>query len=180
MLLRGCGTWILLSLMYFDSVLVLAQVPEPSECLQQSLAMEQSSAYLQALTALPTPPFVPVISRGEARFVSVSGLYAEVLGVSPRSIILNDIEELRFISHTLSGTPLLLVLKSAPEWTAAKSRKVVSVAKTLGLSISLLWLDDSLIPDQLAETIVETQGKSFRSNDLTRLVMQKFCQTSSP
>ncbi len=179
MLLRGCGNWLLLSLLGLVSVSVLAQAQGPAECLQQSLAVEQSSAYLQALTALPTPPFVPVISRGEARFVAVSGLYSEVLGVSPRSIILNDIEELRFVSQTLSGTPLLLVLKAAPDWTEAKSRKVVSVAKTLGLSISLLWLDDSLIPDQLASTIAETQGKSFRINDLTRLVMQKFCRPSS-
>jgi hypothetical protein len=147
----------------------------PTLCLQESVAMEQSSAWLQAFTALPTPPFVPLITRGEARFVNTSALLAEVVNVSPGSIILNDVDELRFISYTLAGTPLLLILKSAPDWTAEKSRKVVAVARTLNISLSLVWLDESPVPAQLATTIVEANGRIIRLNELTRAVVEKFC-----
>jgi hypothetical protein len=147
----------------------------PTECLQQATAVEQSSAYLQAFTSLPTPPFVPLQTRGEARFVNTSALFAEVIDISPKSIIINDIEELRFISYTLAGTSLLLVLKSAPEWTAEKSRKVVAVARALNLSLSLVWLDESPVPAQLVTTIVESNGRVVRLNELTRAVLEKFC-----
>jgi hypothetical protein len=143
--------------------------------LQEKLALEQSSAWLQAFTALPTPPFVPLITRGEARFVNTAALLSEVVSVSPRSIILNDVEELRFISYTLAGTPLLLILKSAPEWTSEKSRKVVAVARTLNISLSLVWLDESPVPTQLAITIEEANGRIIRQNELTRAVLEKFC-----
>ncbi len=175
-LLCGCRSWILGLLYAVMSVPGMAQ--SPTDCLQQSQALEQSSAYLTALTALPTPPFVPVVTRGEARFVSSSFLFSEMLGVSPKSVILNDIEELKFISYTLAGTPLLLVLKAAPDWTAEKSRKVVAVAKTLKISISLVWLDEAVIPSQLATTIADSNGQSFRLNDVNRLVLQKFCLSS--
>jgi hypothetical protein len=155
----------------------LAQTP--TQCLQESVAMEQSSAWLQAFTALPTPPFVPLITRGEGRYVNTAALFAEVTGVSPRSIILNDIEELRFISYTLAGTPLLLVVKSAPDWTPEKSRKVVAVARTLQIAISLVWLDEAQVPAQLAATIAETHGRIVRLNELTRAVLEKFCVASS-
>ncbi|MDQ3233790.1 MAG: hypothetical protein M3Q07_18390 [Pseudobdellovibrionaceae bacterium] len=147
----------------------------PTECLQQATAVEQSSAYLQAFTSLPTPPFVPLITRGEARFVNTAALFAEVIDVSPKAIILNEIEELRFISYTLAGSSLLLVLPSAPDWTAEKSRKVVAVARALNLSLSLVWLDESAIPSQLVTTIVETNGRVIRLNELTRAVLEKFC-----
>lgn len=147
----------------------------PTQCLQENVAMEQSSAWLQAFTALPTPPFVPLITRGEARFVNTAALLAEVVSVSPGSIILNNVDELRFISYTLAGTPLLLILKSAPDWTAEKSRKVVAVARTLNISLSLVWLDESPVPAQLGTTIVETNGRIIRLNELTRAVLEKFC-----
>jgi len=154
-----------------------ASAQMPMDCLQEAVAVEQSSAYLQAFTALPTPPFVPLITRGEARFVNTAALFADVIPVSPRAIILNDVEELRFISYTLAGTPLLLVLKSAPDWTAEKSRKVALVARTLNLSLSLVWLDESPIPAQLLTTIAETNGRVVRQNELTRAVLEKFCIT---
>ncbi len=150
----------------------------PAQCLQESVALEQSSAWLQAFTAFPTPPFVPLITRGEARFVNTAALLSEVIPVSPKSIILNDVDELRFISYTLAGTPLILVLKSAPDWTAEKSRKVVAVARALNISLSLIWLEDGPIPPQLATTILETNGRMVRLNELTRAVLEKFCVAS--
>jgi hypothetical protein len=176
MLLCGLRNSVL-TLVTLMSTSTLAQTP--TQCLQESVAMEQSSAWLQAFTALPTPPFVPLITRGEARYVNTASLFAEVIGISPKSIILNDVEELRFISYTLAGTPLLLVLKSAPDWTAEKSRKVVAVARTLQLTISLVWLDDGLVPSQLATTIAETNGRVVRLNELTRVVLEKFCLASA-
>jgi hypothetical protein len=149
----------------------------PMDCLQEEVAAEQSSAYLQAFTSLPTPPFVPLITRGEAKFVNTAALFADIIAVSPKSIIMNNIEELRFISYALAGTPLLLVLKSAPDWTSDKNRKVIAVARTLNLSLSLVWLDENPIPAQLVTTIVETNGRIVRQNELTRAVLEKFCIT---
>ncbi len=162
----------------FTLITTPAWAQTPAQCLQESVALEQSSAWLQAFTAFPTPPFVPLITRGEARFVNTAALLSEVIPVSPKSIILNDVDELRFISYTLAGTPLLLVLKSAPDWTAEKSRKVVAVARTLNISLSLIWLEEGPIPSQLATTIVETNGRMVRLNELTRAVLEKFCVAS--
>ena len=170
---------LMLSFFAVLSAPIMAQSSAAGNCLQQSLAVEQSSAFLQALTAMPTPPFVPLITQGEARFVSTASLYAEVIKVSPKAIILNDIDELRFISYTLAGSSLLLVLKSAPDWTEEKSRKVVAVAKTLKLSLTLVWLDAGSVPAQLATTIEETNGRVVRLNELTRVVMEKFCVASA-
>ncbi|WP_218110326.1 hypothetical protein [Oligoflexus tunisiensis] len=137
--------------------------------------MEQSSAYLQAFTALPTPPFVPLITQGEARFVSTASLFAEVIEVPAKSIIINEVDELRFISYTLAGTSLLLVLNSAPDWTAEKSHKVVAVANLMNITLSLVWVDDRPVPPQLVSTILETNGRVVRLNELTRAVFEKFC-----
>ncbi|HET9240967.1 MAG TPA: hypothetical protein VFO10_27120 [Oligoflexus sp.] len=166
----------ILTFLALISTQVWAQTP--TQCLQENVALEQSAAWLQALTAMPTPPFVPLITRGEARFVNTAALLSEVAPVSPRSIILNDIEELRFISTTLAGTPLVLILKSAPDWTAEKSRKVVAVARTLNISLSLVWLDESQVPALLASTIAEANGRIIRLNELTRAVLEKFCVAS--
>jgi hypothetical protein len=175
MLLSGLRNSILTFLAVI-STQVWAQTP--TQCLQESVAMEQSAAWLQALTAMPTPPFVPLITRGEARFVSTAALLSEVAPVSKKSIILNDIQELRFISTTLAGTQLVLILKSAPDWTAEKSRKVVAVARALNISISLVWLDEGQVPALLASTITETNGRIIRLNELTRSVLEKFCVAS--
>jgi hypothetical protein len=172
MLLSGLRNSIL-TFLALISTQVWAQTP--TQCLQESVAMEQSAAWLQALTAIPTPPFVPLITRGEARFVNTAALLSEVAPVSPKSIILNDVEELRFISTTLAGTPLVLILKSAPDWTPEKSRKVVAVARTLNISLSLLWLDESEVPALFASTITESNGRIIRLNELTRSVLEKFC-----
>jgi hypothetical protein len=152
-----------------------ARAQNPTECLNEITAMEQSSAYLQAFTALPTPPFVPLITQGEARFVNTAALFADVIDVSAKSVIINEIDELRFISYTLAGTSLLLVLNAAPDWTAEKSRKVVAVANLMNLTLSLVWLDDRPVPPQLVATILETNGRVVRLNELTRAVFEKFC-----
>jgi hypothetical protein len=171
-----CGLWNLtLAFIVLTSSPIQAQT-EPLNCLEKPLAMEQSSALLRVLTAHPLPYAVPLITRvGPEKYITTSVLFAEVMDVSPMAVIVNNIDELRHISHTLAGTQILLVLKSASGFTEEKSRKVNAVAKTSNITISLVWLGEGPVPMPLAAIVKDPERSMLRLNELTRIVLEKFC-----
>ncbi|MCX6131840.1 MAG: hypothetical protein NTX25_22620 [Proteobacteria bacterium] len=177
MLLRGIGI-IYCSLL--STALLAGEASQLKGCLQDAAALERASNYLAVLTALPTPPIVPVSGSATMHFATSSQLFSEILDVSPHAVILNEIEELRFISYTLARTSILLVLNSAEGFTAEKSRRVTAVAKMMGIKISLVWLENSNIPEALQSLMSSVRGQSWRLSDLTREVMDKTCDSVSP
>ncbi len=136
-----------------------------------------SENLLGALTRFPTPAFVVVEQGGQARYVAPSKMYASVLNTPERSIILNDVEELRFLSQTLAHSSVLLVLNGKVEWNEEKAQKVVAVAKLLDIKVSMVWLNESQSPKALRDMVNKTGGSNFASSDLVRQV-EKLCKES--
>ncbi|RYZ83655.1 MAG: hypothetical protein EOP04_19540 [Proteobacteria bacterium] len=99
-----------------------------------------------------------------------SKAYADVLETSDKSIIINNVEELRFISQTLAHSNILLVLQGNSEWDADKSRKVLSVAKLLDIKVSMVWLGEKASPKALKDMVVESGGTNFNTRDLIQRV----------
>lgn len=130
----------------------------------------QSENLMSALTIVPTPAFLVLDRDGQAKFVPPTKAYADVLETSDRSIIINDAEELRFISQTLAHSNILLVLESKPEWDGEKSRKVLSVAKLLDIKVSMLWLGEKASPKALKDMVLQSGGAAFDTKDLLQRV----------
>ncbi len=144
-------------------------------CLKDANKREQSSQILAFMTSLPTPPVVPLQEPEGLHYQTSSAVFGRILGTSAQATVLNDIEELRFLPYTLTGTPLLLVIRSAGAWTPEKARKVVSVAKTQENSISIVWLSEMRLTPSLKALAVETGGRAFEMRDLNRLVLRHVC-----
>lgn len=126
----------------------------------------RSENLLSALTQVPTPAFLVLDHGGSARFVSPARIYAEVLQTNERSLILNDLEELRFISQTLAHSEILLVLKGKADFDESKTQKVLSVARVLDIRLSLVWLNDTPTPKAIKDLVAGSGGKSFETRDL--------------
>jgi hypothetical protein len=146
-----------------------------SRCLQDESKRESSGKLLAVMTTMPTPPVVPVEEPEGLRYLTSSSIFSRILGSPANAVILNESEELRFLPFTLSGTPVLLVIRAANNWNAQKAKKVASVAKLQGNSISLLWLNESPIPASLRLLAKETGGRAFGLRDLNRLVLRHVC-----
>lgn len=131
---------------------------------------KQSENLLTALTLFPTPAFLVLDTEGKAKFVPPSKAYADVLETSDKSIIINNVEELRFISQTLAHSNILLVLQGNSEWDADKSRKVLSVAKLLDIKVSMVWLGEKASPKALKDMVVESGGTNFNTRDIIQRV----------
>lgn len=154
----------------------LAIATDKLACLNEKEALDQSSSYLAVLTALPTPPYVPIASALQNKFISTSILFAEVLGIDERSVILNNTDDLRFVPQTLAKTSLLLVLDSIQQWDEVKANKVTAAARILKIKISVLWLKNSPVPGTLVSTSKESGGQIFRLPELNRKLFEKFCR----
>ncbi len=165
--------------LFSANLAVSAERTRPEQCLESSEAVAQSTAYLQAMTATPTPPFVPIQAGGEAKFIATAQLFQDIMGMRPPTIILNSLEELRFLPYTLARSQLLLVIKSDGHWTADKTKKVLAVAKTSQIAISILWLSESPASEDVKAISLQSQGQFFRSADLVRRVMDHFCSQES-
>ena len=165
---------ILLSCIVFSSVSFAGISPI---CSVAGVARQQSENLMAALTRVPSPPFVVLEQEGKARFVSPSKMYASILDTSEHSIVINDLEELRFLSQTLSHSTILLVLAGKADWDLEKSRRVLSVAKLLDIKLSLLWLGEATSPKILRDMIVQSGGENFATSDLFYRV-EKLCRES--
>ncbi|MBC7661524.1 MAG: hypothetical protein H7249_17645 [Chitinophagaceae bacterium] len=162
---------LLLSNLAMASTLPICSIAGPSS--------GQSQTILSALTSTPTPAFFIMDVAGKAQFIPPSRAYADILQTPVRSIILNDTEELRFLSQTLAHSNILLVLdgKSSSDFDADKSHKVLSVAKLLDIKVSMLWLGEKKSPKILKAMALQSGGSTFETKDLVQRVDQ-LCRES--
>ncbi|MBC7531905.1 MAG: hypothetical protein H7318_10025 [Oligoflexus sp.] len=164
-----CLSWLLISDVLLAGISPICSIAGPKA--------KQSENLMSALTLVPTPAFLVLEMEGKAKFVPPTKAYADVLQTSDRSIIINDVEELRFISQTLAHSNILLVLEGKNEWDAEKSRKVLSVAKLLDIKVSMLWLGDKASPKALKDMVVQSGGAAFDTKDLFQRV-DRLCRES--
>lgn len=170
-----CACFRMLIAFTFAFVIGTLQAKERLACLPPALAVEQSNAYLQFFRTLPTAPFVPLQSSLRAEFVSASQVFAEVLELSPKTLIINHLDELKYLPFTLARSSVLLVIDKAENWTEAKHNKASAVAKTAAIEISLVWLGSAEVPAQLRQTITENGGHLWRLPELNKAVLDYFC-----
>ncbi len=168
--------WLCLSWLLVGETL-LAGIRPSLICSTAGPKVEHSENLIGALTLLPTPAFLVLDVQGQARFIPPARAYADVLNTSDRSIIINNVEELRFISQTLAHSHILLVLDGKPEWDQEKSRKVISVAKLLDIKVSMLWLGEQASPKPLKDLVAASGGATFETKDLIQKV-DRLCQES--
>ncbi len=129
-----------------------------------------SQNLVEALTQYPTPAFLVTEKEGRTRFVPPSKLYADVLNISEKSLIINDVEELRFLSQTLARSEVLMVLKESPDFSFAedKAAKVGSVAKILNIRLNLVWIGENSSPKTLRDLVQVSGGQSFETRDILK------------
>ena len=139
-------------------------------CSISGVQAQQSQNLMSALTLVPTPAFLVLDVEGKAKFVPPARAYADVLRTPERAIIINHVEELRFITQTLAHSNILLVLEGDTDWDAEKSRKVLSVAKLLDIKVSMLWLGENASPKPLRDLVLGSGGLAFNTKDLLQNV----------
>jgi hypothetical protein len=167
---------IVFTLSLFLAVTGAAQAaPSPADlqkCLNDAGKLEHARRILEVMTLQPTPALVPLEG---ARFIPANAFFASFFQTPVQGPIINDIDELRFIPFTLSGTSLLIVTKEARSWDAEKSRKVLAVARLQNIRISLLWLETQAPQAALDTLVKESGGQVWLLSDLNRLVFQYVC-----
>ncbi len=151
------------------------EVEMANRCLRDDDKRELSGKLLALMTTLPTPPIVPVEEAEGLRYLTSSNVFSRILGTSAHATILNDTEELRFLPYSLANTPVLLIVRSEGEWSLERARKVLSVAKMQGNTISFLWLNETAVPASFRTLAKETNGRAFGLRDLNRLVLRHVC-----
>lgn len=166
---------LLLVLSLFVSEISFAGKASP--CSMTGALASRSENLLSALSQVPTPAFMVLEQAGSARFVSPAQVYADVLDTSDKSLIINDIEELRFLSQTLAHSEILMVLKGKADIDGEKAKKVLSVAKLLDIKLSLVWLGEMSSPKALRDLVAESGGRSFETRDLLQKA-EEICQES--
>lgn len=148
----------------FIAALLAFSLPTRAEQVPRADACEAKQASLfAALSQLPSLPYVAVEGGG---YRPTSMLLAAVLGASPRSLILNSSDELRYITATLYRSPLILVIDAAKDFDQQKLNKVLAVAKLQEISISLLWLSNAVIPSELEALVAASGGKVWKQTEL--------------
>lgn len=151
-------------------VLILSEISlahgSSNPCRVAGPEVRRSENLLSVLTQVPTPAFVVLDLRGSARFVPPARIYSEVLQTNEHSLIINDLEDLRFISQTLARSEILLVLKGKVEFPEAKAQKILSLAKILNVKISMVWLNDTPVPKSVKNLVAGSGGKTFETRDL--------------
>lgn len=157
---------IIISLLLSDVVLAGSTPLNP--CAIAGSGARRSENLMGALTQWPTPAFMVLEQGGTARFVAPSKVYADVLGIADKSLIINHLEELRFLSQTLAHSEILLVIKDGSDLDEDKARKVLSVAKLLDISLSLVWLNDKPSSKSLKDLVAQSGGRSFDTRDLLK------------
>ncbi|RZA25223.1 MAG: hypothetical protein EOP10_07510 [Proteobacteria bacterium] len=157
---------IIISLLLSDIVLAGSNPLNP--CAVVGNGAHRSENLMGALTQWPTPAFMVLEQAGAARFVAPSKVYADVLEIHEKSLIINHLEELRFLSQTLAHSEILLVLKEASDLDDVKVKKVLSVAKLLDISLSLVWLNDKPSSKALKDLVAQSGGRSFDTRDLLK------------
>jgi hypothetical protein len=126
------------------------------------------------LTQWPTPRFLILEQDSGPRFVAPSKVYSSILGTHERSLILNSIEELRFLSQALAHSEVLLVLKDHANLDEARATALSRLSHILDIKLSLLWLDDRPSPKVLKDLVRQSGGQSFTTKDLLRRIVD-FC-----
>ncbi len=150
--------------------LMLSELCLANPCSVVGTESRKSQNLLEALTQYPTPAFLVTEKEGRTRFIPPAKLYAEVLNLSEKSLIINNVEELRFLSQTLARSEVLMVLKETSDFNfaAEKAAKVSSVTKLLGIRLNLVWIGESIGPKVLRDLVEESGGHSFETRDILK------------
>lgn len=155
---------VLTLVLIFASHVSLAAQATP--CAITESEARRSENRLSALTQFPTPAFMILDQGGSTRFVSPAKVYADVLNTSDRSLIINEPEELRFLSQTLARSEILMILKGKTDFDQVKATKVLSVTKLLDIKLSMIWLGDTQAPKVLRDLVAHSGGRAFGTRDL--------------
>lgn len=109
-------------------------------------------------------------------WLSVPDVVVSALGFAPeRVLIVEQANDLKFTSHVMPGSQLLLVVSDAEDLNADRARRVSNAANSLGIKIHVIWVGVGLNPQvarramSAASLAANTEGAFL---DLSR---QKFC-----
>ncbi len=131
------------------------------------------ASLLNLMTIEPTPPYAS--SKGESGYFLMRDLFADVLGSSGKSYIINDIQELRFLASTLYRTPILLVSGRTEGFDLKKLGKVLPVAKLQEIAVSLVWTANSEPSPALLELVKSSGGKFWTLAELKQKIDAYVC-----
>lgn len=153
------GTWrgiAMVGLLNLASFAKAAELSAPSSC-------RIEDKLFKAMSSIPSPLYVALEDQ---TYRLGSQIFAQILGSSPQSFVINDSQELRFLPATLFRTPILLVLDQAAEFDRLKLQKVLPVAKLQEIRISLLWLGSAAVPRELEQLVEATSGQLWNRDEL--------------
>lgn len=166
--------------LFLFTALPCARAEAQPTCPGQEIMEISRAKILQVIEVQPTPPFVALENSGQTRFIMSSQLLAAILGTSPKALILNDSEELKYISHSLNRSAIFLILSEAKEWSEKKASRVEAVARLQEISISLLWLGPDAAPPSLVELVRGSKGQFLTRDVFLAATDNYLCSTFSP
>ncbi len=119
-----------------------------------------------SLMAWPTPPFVALEGTQQTQFVMTQALFADVLKQREPALLVNEVDQLRFLPYTLASSSLLLILRDAGTWDENKARRVEAVAGLHQMKLSLIWLGQGESPSSLSALVEHTGGRLWNRESL--------------
>lgn len=171
-------TLFLLATMLISEIALASPVVNNS-CLISGSESKRSENLLAALTQVPTPAFYALDQKGKTRFVPPAKVFADVLKIGDKSLILNSLEELRFLSQTLAKSEILLVLtnEGVRDFSEDKLSRVLSVARLMQIKMNVVWIAEEPMPKLVKDLAQQSGGSNFETRDLVQRA-NDFCQES--
>jgi hypothetical protein len=111
------------------------------------------------------PALLPVDQGEASRWVSQGQYFANLLGLKRAPYVMWQVQELRFLPHTLANTSVLLVSRELP-LTERQVQKVIAVAKLQKVRLHVLWLGRG-DKEQARRLTQQTSGQYFSRENLT-------------
>lgn len=81
---------------------------------------------------------------GDRQWFSMPEVLVSALGVVPRKVLLVDnLSDLKFTSHVMPGSQILVLAKSTADLTPERAKLVAQTAQALGAQINVIWVNKS-------------------------------------
>jgi hypothetical protein len=81
---------------------------------------------------------------GDRQWFSMPEVLVSSLGVVPRKVLLVDnLSDLKFTSHVMPGSQILVLAKSTADLTPERAKLVAQTAQALGAQINVIWVNKS-------------------------------------
>lgn len=85
-----------------------------------------------------------VTPDGDRQWFSMPEVLVSSLGVVPRKVLLVDnLSDLKFTSHVMPGSQILVLAKSTADLTPERAKLVAQTAQALGAQINVIWVNKS-------------------------------------